>query len=76
VHPKREILPFKVRRANQFLDRVAKNPVCFDFDSFGRAIPTRSILVQIHQTLCVTPAMEAGIPDHLWSLEEVVGLLE
>jgi len=30
---------------------------------------------RIHQTLRVTPAMEAGIADHIWSLEEIVGLL-
>jgi hypothetical protein len=24
----------------------------------------------------LTPAMEAGIADHVWSLEELVGLLE
>jgi IS1 family transposase len=30
---------------------------------------------RIHQTLRVTPAMEAGIADHVWSLEEIVGLL-
>jgi hypothetical protein len=29
-----------------------------------------------HQTLRVTPAMEAGLTDHVWSLEELVGLLE
>jgi hypothetical protein len=27
---------------------------------------------RIHQTLRVTPAMEAGISDHVWSLEEIV----
>jgi len=32
--------------------------------------------VRIHQTLRVTPAMEAGISDHVWSLEEIVGLLD
>jgi len=31
---------------------------------------------RIHQTLRVTPAMEAGISDHVWSLEEIAGLLE
>jgi len=31
---------------------------------------------RIHQTLRVTPAMEAGITDHVWSLEEVVELLD
>jgi IS1 family transposase len=30
---------------------------------------------RVHQTLRVTPAMEAGVADHVWSLEEVVGLL-
>lgn len=31
---------------------------------------------RVHQTLRVTPAMEAGIADHVWSLEEVAGLLD
>ena len=31
---------------------------------------------RVHQTLRVTPAMEAGISDHVWSLEEVIGLLD
>ena len=31
---------------------------------------------RVHQTLRVTPAMEAGIADHVWSVEEIVGLLE
>jgi len=31
---------------------------------------------RIHQTLRVTPAMEAGVADHVWSLEEIVGLLK
>jgi len=30
---------------------------------------------RIHQTLRVTPAMEAGVSDHVWSLEEIVELL-
>jgi hypothetical protein len=30
----------------------------------------------VHQTLRVTPAMEAGLTNHVWSLEELVGLLE
>jgi IS1 family transposase len=30
---------------------------------------------RIHQTLRVTPAMEAGVADHVWSLEEVISLL-
>lgn len=31
---------------------------------------------RIHQTLRVTPAMEAGIANHVWSIEELVGLLD
>ncbi len=31
---------------------------------------------RIHQTLRITPAMEAGISDHVWSLEEIAGLAE
>jgi IS1 family transposase len=30
---------------------------------------------RIHKTLRVTPAMEAGVADHVWSIEEMVGLL-
>lgn len=30
---------------------------------------------RIHQTLRVTPAMQAGVTDHVWSLEEIVGLI-
>lgn len=30
---------------------------------------------RIHQTLRVTPAMEAGISEHVWDLEEVVSLI-
>ena len=38
----------------------------FMFYNFGR----------IHKTLRVTPAMEAGIADHVWSLEEIAGLVK
>jgi IS1 family transposase len=31
---------------------------------------------KIHQTLRVTPAMEAGIANHVWSIEELIGLLD
>jgi len=30
---------------------------------------------RVHQTLRVTPAMEAGISDHVWEIEEIVALL-
>jgi hypothetical protein len=31
---------------------------------------------RIHKTLRITPAMAAGISDHVWSIEELVNLLE
>ncbi|QYK47376.1 MAG: DDE-type integrase/transposase/recombinase [Phycisphaeraceae bacterium] len=31
---------------------------------------------RVHKTLRVTPAMEIGIADHVWELEELVGLLD
>jgi hypothetical protein len=31
---------------------------------------------RIHQTLRVTPAMETGVSDHVWSLDEVISLLK
>ncbi len=31
---------------------------------------------RVHQTLRVTPAMEAGLADHVWSLEELWDLLD
>jgi IS1 family transposase len=38
----------------------------FMFYNFGR----------IHKTLRVTPAMEAGISDHVWTLEEIAALVK
>jgi hypothetical protein len=32
--------------------------------------------VRIHRSLRCTPAMEAGIAGHVWSLEEVISLLD
>lgn len=37
----------------------------FMYYNFGR----------VHQTLRVTPAMEAGIADHVWTVEEIVSFL-
>ncbi len=31
---------------------------------------------RVHQTLRVTPAMEAGVTDHVWGLDEIVSLLD
>jgi IS1 family transposase len=31
---------------------------------------------RVHSTLRVTPNMQAGVSDHVWTLEEVIGLLD
>jgi hypothetical protein len=46
-------------------NQTATVALYFMYYNFGR----------VHQTLRVTPAMEAGIADHVWSIEEVIGLL-
>lgn len=33
-------------------------------------------VARVHQTLRVTPAMEAGLCDHVWGVNKIVGLLE
>ena len=38
----------------------------FMYYNFGR----------VHQRLRVMPAMEAGIADHVWSIEEIANLLQ
>jgi IS1 family transposase len=46
-------------------NHVAALAVYFMYYNFAR----------VHQTLRVTPAMEAGVSDHVWTIEEIVGLL-
>ena len=31
---------------------------------------------RIHKTLRVTPAMEAGVSNHVWTMEEIAGLMD
>jgi hypothetical protein len=31
---------------------------------------------RVHKTLGTTPAVAAGVADHAWSLDEMIGLLE
>jgi hypothetical protein len=56
------------------------------FDGFSKKVENHAYAValhymhynfcRVHQTLRVTPAMEAGIANHVWSIEEVVALLD
>lgn len=31
---------------------------------------------RIHQTLRITPTMEAGVTDHVWDIDEVIALIK
>jgi IS1 family transposase len=47
-------------------------------DNLGHAVALHFMhynFCRVHQTLRVTPAMEAGITDHVWTLEELVALM-
>jgi hypothetical protein len=58
------------RLTNAFSKRIENHAAAvalyFMYYNFGR----------VHQTLGVTPAMEAGVANHVWSIEEIVGLLD
>jgi len=58
------------RLTNAFSKKI-ENPAAavtlhFMYYNFGR----------VHQTLRVTPAMEAGVSDHVWNIEELVCLID
>jgi hypothetical protein len=55
-----------MRSRKKLENHAAMVSLYFMYYDFGR----------VHQTLRVTPAMEAGIADHVWSVEEIVRLLE
>jgi hypothetical protein len=67
-------LPMSMRRftrlTNAFSKKVENHAAAialyFMYYNFGR----------VHQTLRVTPAMEAGAADHVWSIEEIVALID
>jgi IS1 family transposase len=48
-------------------------------DNLGYAVALHFMhynFCRVHQTLRVTPAMEAGIADHIWGIDEIVALLD
>ena len=58
------------RLTNAFSKKIENHihalSIYFAYYNFGR----------VHQTLRVTPAMEAGLTDHIWTLEELAALAE
>jgi hypothetical protein len=61
-------MPRFTRLTNAFSKKVENHAamvaIHFLYYNFGR----------IHKTLRVTPAMQVGLADHVWSLEEIVSL--
>ena len=57
------------RLTNAFSKKVENHAAAialyFKYYNFGR----------VHQTLRVTPAMEVGLADHVWAIEEIVARL-
>lgn len=49
------------------------------FENHAHAVNLHAIhynFCRIHQSIRCTPAMEAGITDHVWSIEEIIDLLD
>jgi hypothetical protein len=61
----KSVYPADERVLKELENHAAMVALYFMFYNFAR----------VHQTLRVTPAMEAGIADHIWKIEEIVGLL-
>ena len=40
-----------------------------------RSTSPTTISCAFHQTLRVTPAMESGLTDHVWTVEELIALM-
>jgi hypothetical protein len=61
-----------IRRFTRLTDGFSKKA-----ENLAYAVSLRLMyynFVSIHQTLRVTPAMEAGGSDHLWSMEGIASL--
>lgn len=49
------------------------------FENHAHAVALHTLYYnfgRVHKTLRVTPAMEAGIADHVWTLEEIAALMD
>lgn len=57
------------RRTNAFSKTVENHEAAVALHFMHYKLP------RIHRALRVTPAMEAGLTDHIWSIEELVAML-
>jgi IS1 family transposase len=67
-------LRLHMRRFTRLTNRFSKK-----IDNHAYAVAVHFMycnFVRIHQTLRVSPAMAAAISDHLWNLEEMIGLID
>jgi hypothetical protein len=54
-------------------------PISKKIENLGHALALHFVyynFARIQQTLRVTPAMEAGIANHAWTIKEIVDLLD
>ena len=51
--------------SKKLMNHLATVAIYFMYYNFAR----------VHQTLRVTPAMESGVSDHVWSYEEIIGIM-
>ncbi len=64
----------KMRRLTRLTNAFSKK-----VENHGHAIALHYMYYnfsRVHQTLRVTPAMEVGVTDHVWSVEDIAALLE
>jgi len=62
-----------MRRSTRLTNGFSKK-----LDNHGHAIAVYFMyynFCRVHQTLRLTPAIEAGLTDHVWEIDELVGLL-
>jgi hypothetical protein len=73
-HPQREYGRMSMRRFTRLTNAFSKK-----VENHAAAVALYAMhynFCRVHQTLRVTPAMAAGLTDRVWSLPELVGLLD
>jgi hypothetical protein len=66
-------MPMSMRRFTRLTNGFSKK-----VENHGHAVALHFMhynFCRVHKTLRVTPAMEAGLTDHVWSMDELVGLI-
>jgi hypothetical protein len=46
-----------------------------DINTLAKSIVDQATVCRVHKTLRVTPAMEAGVAHHVWTVEELVAAI-